>query len=345
MQLRILKYIIVILLSVQTGCTTSTRKEEELVESRNDGMTWIPGGEFIMGSDSKNAYEHERPAHRVRVNGFWMDETEVTNAQFRKFVDATGYITVAERKPDWEELKKQLPKDTPKPPDSVLQAGSILFTPPTNPVLLNNYAQWWSWQSGVNWRHPAGNGSNLEGKWNHPVVHIAFEDASAYCRWAGKRLPTEAEWEFAARGGKHISTEEFFINGESELLRMANFFQGSFPYKDLGQDGFTSTAPVKSFAPSSYGLYDMIGNVWEWTSDYYNIQYFQQLASNNLTVVNPKGPDHSLDPNEPQITKYVTKGGSYLCASNYCTNYRATARQATAFDSGSSHVGFRCVRD
>lgn len=318
------------------GQSTASREAPE-------GMTWIPGGEFVMGTNEPNAYLHERPAHRVYVDGFWMDETEVTNSDFKKFSDATGYVTIAERKPEWEDLKKQLPVGTPKPPDSILLPGSLKFSPPETPVRLNDYSLWWKWSPETNWKQPEGKGSILDERWHHPVVHIAHEDASAYCHWVNKRLPTEAEWEFASRGGQTSKPFDFANEILTEGRFMANVFQGSFPNHDLGEDGFVSTAPVKTFPPNAYGLYDMIGNVWEWTSDYYDPRYFEQLATNTLTK-NPKGPTHSFDPNEPGIVKYVTKGGSYLCATDYCSNYRATARQGTAFDSGQSHIGFRCVR-
>lgn len=308
------------------------------------GMVWIPGGEFIMGTDEADAYEHERPAHRVRVSGFWMDATEVTNEQFKKFVDATGYITVAERKPSWEEMKASVPPGTPPPPDSLLVPGSLVFKKPDHPVMLNDYSQWWEWTPGACWKHPEGPGSNLEGRWNHPVVHIAYADAVAYCKWAGKRLPTEAEWEFASRGGKEIQRYgwgvEFTVNGKY----MANTFQGSFPVNNLAEDGFEGTSPVKSFPPNEYGLYDMIGNVWEWTSDYYDVNYFKTLSRNALTD-NPTGPPRSFDPNEPYAEKRVTKGGSFLCSDNYCVNYRPSARQGSSVDSGSSNIGFRTVKD
>lgn len=308
-----------------------------------EGMVWIPGGQFTMGSNDPRSYEHERPAHMVKVDGFWMDETEVTNRQFKGFTDATGYVTVAERKPEWEELQKQLPAGTPKPHDSLLVAGSLVFTPPKYAVSLDDYSQWWKWTPGANWKHPEGPGSDIEGKWDHPVVHIAYEDARAYCEWAGKRLPTEAEWEFASRGGlegqPYAWGPEFMPAGQY----MANTFQGGFPVTNTAEDGFKDTAPVRSFPPNDYGLYDIIGNVWEWTSDLFNVNYYSELARTGLAV-NPKGPDKSFDPNEPLVVKYVTRGGSYLCANDYCVNYRPSARQGTAFDSGLSNVGFRCVK-
>lgn len=298
-----------------------------------------------MGTNEEESYEHERPAHTVRVKPFWIDETEVTNNQFDEFVQATGYITVAEKKPAWEELKKQLPPGTPKPPDSVLVAGSLVFYEPEEPVTLNDYSQWWRWEKGANWRHPNGPASTLEGKGNHPVVHIAYEDALAYCDWAKKRLPTEAEWEFASRGGD-VKKERYSWGSEfaPQGKQMANTFQGSFPIRNLKEDGFADTSPVKSFPPNNYGLYDMIGNVWEWTSDWYDVNYFKTL-SKTLVSDNPTGPDRPNDPLEPYASKRVTKGGSFLCASNYCTNYRPSARQGTAYDSGQSHLGFRCVKD
>ena len=311
--------------------------------ANTQGMKWISGGEFSMGTNQSQAYEHERPAHRVKVDGFWMDETEVTNEQFKKFVDATGYVTISERKPDWAELQKQLPAGTAKPPDSVLVAGSLKFTPPGHTVMLNDFSQWWAWTPGANWRHPDGPNSSIEDKWNYPVVHIAHDDAVAYCQWAGKRLPTEAEWEFAARGITTDAPFDFSKDIAPQGKFVANVFQGSFPNNDLGEDGFRSTAPVKTFPPNSFGLYDMIGNVWELTNDFYDPSYYQLLSENSITV-NPHGPKSSHDPDEPYIAKYVSKGGSYLCSSEYCTNYRGTARQATAFDSGQSHIGFRCVK-
>lgn len=305
---------------------------------KQDNMVKVSGGEFVMGTNSKESYKHEQPAHPVKVNAFWMDTTEVTNTDYKKFTDATGYITVAERKPDWEELKKQLPEGTPKPADSILVAGSLVFTTPSGFVSLNDYSQWWTWTKGANWKNPEGAASDLEARWDHPVVHVAYEDAKAYCEWAGKRLPTEAEWEFAAQLGARTPKE-----GEIGEVK-ANYFQGSFPTRNLLEDGFDRTAPVGSFEANNFGLHDMIGNVWEWTSDLYNIHYFATLPTDKTTN-NPTGPEQSYDPNEPGVLKYVTKGGSFLCASNYCSNYRTTARQGTAFDSGMSNVGFRCVKD
>ncbi len=307
------------------------------------GMVWIPGGEFTMGTDEEESYPAERPAHRVQVDGFWMDEHEVTNAEFHKFVEATGYVTTAARKPEWEELKKQLPPGTLKPADALLVPGSLVFTPPAHPVSLQDATTWWAWTPGANWRHPAGPGSTLAGRWEHPVVHVSWEDATAYAQWAGKRLPTEAEWEFAARGG--LEKKRFAWGNEIQPggKWMANTFQGHFPNQNTAEDGHIGAAPVKSFPPNGYGLYDMIGNVWEWTSDWYTADLYRQRAKSSV-VHHPQGPDHPNDPTEPYAPKRVTKGGSFLCSPQYCVNYRPSARRGTSFDSGMSHVGFRCVQ-
>ncbi len=322
----------------------SDNKQGSETTNRPPGMVWIPGGTFELGSDDASASRHEGPAHPVTVNGFWMDITEVTNAQFAEFVEATGYVTVAERPVDWEELKKQVPPGTPKPPDEVLQPGSLVFTPPDHAVGLSDYTQWWSWKVGANWRHPNGPDSSIEGKDDYPVTHIAFEDAQAYAEWAGKRLPTEAEWEFAALGG---AGERPFAWGDEltpDGAYLANFFQGSFPFDNTARDGYERLAPVMQYPPNGYGLYDMIGNVWEWTTDWYRPDtYAQQAASRPLA--NPTGPTSSFDPQDPYVPKRVTKGGSFLCSNEYCSNYRPSARMATAFDSGQEHLGFRCVKD
>jgi formylglycine-generating enzyme required for sulfatase activity len=331
------------LLALMVSCTKKST-ESPPVETNGEGMVWIPGGEFIMGTDEQEAYEHERPAHTVRVKGFWMSAAEVTNTQFKKFVDATGYQTVAESKPSWEELSEQLPPGTPALPDSLLVQGSLVFTTPEHPVTLNDYSQWWMFLPHADWRHPEGPSSDLDGRWDHPVVHIAYEDALAYCKWSGERLPTEAEWEFASRGGKEQTRYGWGSELNPQGTFMANIFQGSFPVRNTVDDGFERTSPVKSFPRNEYGLYDMIGNVWEWTSDFYDVGYYNTVSQNAITV-DPSGPSRSFDPNEPYATKRVTKGGSFLCASNYCTNYRPSARQGSAVDSGSSNIGFRTVKD
>ncbi len=306
------------------------------------GMLWIPGGEFAIGTDEKEAYPAERPAHRVKVDGFWMDETEVTNEQFAKFVAATKYVTVAERVPDWEELKKQLPPGTEKPPADKLVAGALVFTPLKEPPTRDDPTLWWTWTAGANWRHPEGLASSIAGREKHPVVQVAYEDAVAYAQWAGKRLPTEAEWELAARGGleakRYAWGDEFRPDGKL----MANIWQGRFPNDDKKEDGFAGTAPVKSFPANGYGLYEMTGNVWEWCADWFDAKQHEKLAADGVCH-NPAGPARSFNPNEPHAQQRVTKGGSFLCAENYCLNYRPSARRGTDFDTGMSHLGFRCV--
>lgn len=307
------------------------------------GMVWIPGGEFVMGSDDRDAPHTERPAHPVRVDGFWIDATEVTNAEFRRFVEATGYKTTAERPVDWEQLKSQLPPGTPKPPEEQLKPGSLVFSPPKGAVPLGDASRWWAWVQGADWRHPEGPDSTIDGKDDHPVVSVSWDDAAAYASWAGKRLPTEAEWEYAARGGLERKTfawgDEFRPGGRL----LANTWQGRFPDRNTGEDGHPRTAPVKSFPPNAFGLYDMVGNAWEWCSDWYRPDGYARDAGRGV-VVNPEGPDASFDPDEPFQPKRVTRGGSFLCAENYCSSYRPAARRGTATDSGMSHLGFRCVR-
>jgi sulfatase modifying factor 1 len=308
-----------------------------------EGMVHIPSGEFLMGAADKEGRPDEYPQHTVRVKGFWMDATEVTNAQFRKFTEATGYITTAERKVDWEELKKQLPAGTPKPPDSELEPSSLVFTPSSHPIPLNNAAQWWQWTKGADWKHPQGPQSNINGKDNYPVVQVSWEDAMAYAKWAGKRLPTEAEWEFAARAGL---TGQPYTWGNERVDKASiktNIWQGDFPYKNTVQDGFTGAAPVRSFASNAYGLYDIAGNVWEWCADWYSNDYYSQCAGK--TMDNPPGSASPYDPDEPTIPKRVVRGGSFLCHASYCASYRVSARMKTSPDTGLEHTGFRCVKD
>ncbi len=328
-------------------------------------MVRIPGGEFTRGSDNPKMPDAQ-PRHRVAVDAFWMDATAVTNAEFARFVEATGYVTVAERTPKAE--------DYPGAPPENLIAGSMVFTPPSGPVPLDNHLRWWNYLPGANWRHPDGPQSNLRGREKHPVLHIAFDDALAYARWAGKRLPTEAEFEFAARGGlagkKFTWGDEFKPGGKW----MANIWQGRFPYENTVEDGFRATAPVGSFPPNGYGLYDMAGNVWEWCSDWYRADYYQTLVASGgresfsgrpgdgkqtvaedsaalkktpdpLVIRNPQGPANSFDPSEPGVAKRVQRGGSYLCTDQYCTAYEAGARGKGAPDTGTNHLGFRCVRN
>ena len=317
---------------VETGIDTSVA-----------GMVLIPGGVFEMGGDNEQAMPDEFPKHRVRVDSFYMDATEVTNAQFKKFVDATGYITTAERKPDWEELKKALPPGTPKPPDSVLVAASLVFKQTDGSVRLDDYTQWWEWVPGADWKHPQGQGSDIMGKENYPVVHISWYDAIAYCKWAGKRLPTEAEWEYAARGGL---TNHIYPWGNEHINAgrpKANTWEGKFPYLNEVKDGYVLAAPVKSFAPNGYGLYDMSGNVWEWCSDWYHADYYQTLR--NGIAKNPEGPEKSFDPVDPYTPKKTIRGGSFLCNEIYCSGYRVARRMKSSPNTGMEHTGFRCVKD
>jgi len=308
-------------------------------------MVWIPGGEFSMGAaDSPSdgevgmqATTDSRPIHRIYVDGFYMDKTDVTNAQFAAFVKATGYVTVAERKPRAE--------DFPGAPPENLVAGSVVFSAPDHAVPLDNHYRWWSYVHGANWRHPTGPGSDLKGRANYPVVQIAYEDAQSYAKWAGKRLPTEAEFEFAARGGltgqPYVWGSEFRPQGKW----MANTHQGHFPNEDRAEDGYGGIAAVAEFPPNGYGLFDMAGNVWQWTSDWYRFDYYQQLAASGGVTRNPKGPDSPLDPAEPGQPKKVQRGGSYLCTDQYCSRYIVGTRGKGEISTGTNHLGFRCVKD
>jgi formylglycine-generating enzyme required for sulfatase activity len=300
-------------------------------------MIWIPGGAFRMGSDRH--YAEERPVHRVKVDGFWMDQAPVTNQDFRQFVEATGYVTFAEIAPD--------PKDYPGALPHMLRAGSLVFRPPKRRVDLRDWSQWWSFAFGANWRQPYGPGSSINGLDDHPVVHVAFKDAEAYASWADKELPTEAEWEFAARGGldgaEFAWGDEFTPGGR----HMANTWQGQFPYENLKLDGYERTSPVTAFPPNGFGLHDMIGNVWEWTTDWFSSTHPADASKPCCIPVNPRGgcEEASYDPCHPQIRipRKVLKGGSHLCAPNYCRRYRPAARHAEPIDTSTSHVGFRCV--
>lgn len=313
-----------------------------------DGMVFIPGGDFTMGSDHAKAWPEERPPHRVTVGPFYMDTTEVTNAQFNAFVEATGYTTIAERPLDWEELKKQVPPGTPKPPDDVLQPGSLVFTPPAESVPLNNPGYWWAWVVGADWAHPEGPASSIEDRMDRPVVHVAWEDAAAFATWAGKRLPTEAEWEFASRGGDE---NQFFTWGQTPPedldTPMANTWQGEFPQSNTATDGYAGSSPVGVFPPNAYGLHDMAGNVWEWCSDWYAVNAYVARAQGaaGQPVDNPRGPARSWEPGREREPLRAMRGGSFLCHFSYCNRYRPAARQGSAMDTGLSHVGFRCVKD
>jgi sulfatase modifying factor 1 len=293
-------------------------------------MAWIPAGKFTMGSN--DGQPDERPLHDVKVRGFWMDRYEVTNEQFAKFVETTGYRTTAEQAPD--------PAQFPGAPAENLVPGSVVFTPPARVETLNNHMQWWSYVKGANWRHPEGPDSDLKGRERHPVVHVSYYDCEAYAKWAGKRLPTEAEWEYAARGGLEQNVYPWGRERFQSGMWMMNIWQGQFPSENLAQDGFKTTSPVGSFPPNAYGLHDMAGNVWEWVADWYRPDYYQKSPRDN-----PRGPEDSFDPDEPGVAKRVGRGGSFLCSDMYCKGYRTSARQKTSPDTGLSHTGFRCAKD
>ena len=296
------------------------------------GMVLVSGGEFSMGLDDP-AYPDAGPVHRVRVSPFWIDATEVTNARFEAFVRASGYVTVAERRPRAE--------DFPGVPADRLVAGSIVFTPPRQAVPLENPARWWRYAAGASWRRPEGLTSNLVGRAQHPVVHIAYDDALAYAAWAGRRLPTEAEWEFAARAG---GTRAIGPRAQAAGQHLANMFQGHFPHADSAADGFAGTAPVTAFPPNALGIYGMSGNAWEWVADWYRADYYRALAAQGPTARDPRGPAASDDPEEPGVPKRVQKGGSFLCTDEYCGRYRPETRGKGEPSSSASHLGFRTVR-
>jgi formylglycine-generating enzyme required for sulfatase activity len=311
-------------------------------DSSTEGMVPIPGGTYYMGGDNDQASADEYPKHSVQISAFYMDATEVTNAQFKKFVDATGYVTTAEQKPDWEELKKTLPPGTPKPSDDLLVPAALVFHQTSAAVNLNDYSSWWNWVPGASWQHPEGPNSTIKGKENYPVTQVSWDDAQAYCKWAGKRLPTEAEWEFAARGRLTNNIYPWGNEPVNTGKPKANSWEGKFPYLNEKKDGYVTAAPVKSFAPNGYGLYDMAGNVWEWCSDWYNPEYYKTLAGK--TTINPQGAASSFDPEEPGIAKRSLRGGSFLCNDSYCSGYRVARRMKSSPDTGLEHTGFRCVR-
>ncbi len=313
-------------------------REISRIDPREAPMVAIPGGTFLMGSNSH--YPEEKPVHRVTVDGFMMDETPVTNAQFRAFVEATGHVTFCEIPPD--------PKDYPNALPYMLKAASLVFSPPNHPVDLNDIGQWWEFRARANWRRPYGPGSSIKGQDDHPVVHVSYRDAEAYAAWVGRDLPTEAEWEYAARGG--LEGAEFAWGTELAPggRHMANTWQGRFPYENLAEDGFERTSPVRSYPANPFGLYDMIGNVWEWTCDWWSTRHPADAAKACCIPRNPRGGpmEESYDPKMPEvrIPQKVLKGGSHLCAPSYCRRYRPAARHAEAVDTSTSHVGFRCVR-
>lgn len=312
-------------------------------KSAPEGMVWIPGGEFAMGTDSELGWSDEKPAHRVKVNPFWMDEHEVTNAQFRAFVDSTNYVTTAEKPPDLDEIMRQLPPGSQPPPKENLVPGALVFVPTDGPVPLNDSSRWWKWTPGACWKHPEGPDSNIDGKDEHPVVQVSWDDAVAYAKWAGKRLPTEAEWEFAARGGLDGKPYVWGDEPPSDTAIHANIWQGNFPYRNTALDGFERTAPVKSYPPNDYGLYDMAGNVWEWCADRYRADLYKQRGGSGV-IDNPTGPATSFDPRNPRAESRAQRGGSFLCDDSFCSRYRPSARHGCSPDTGMSHLGFRCVK-
>ena len=305
------------------------------------GMVYIPGGTLAMGGDNAQADANEFPKHDVDIAPFFMDATEVTNAEFAGFVAATQYVTVAERPVDWEAMKADLPPGTPKPADSLLLPGALVFRATTQPVPLNNPSLWWRWTTGADWRHPTGPSSSIADKMDHPVVQIAWEDAVAYAEWADKRLPTEAEWEWAARGGAEATIYPWGNEAVDAGEAKANFYQGLFPYRNELRDGYATTAPVKTYPPNGYGLYDMAGNVWEWCSDWYDAGYYARPAA---TRANTTGPARAYNPAAPYQQERVVRGGSFLCNDDYCSGYRNARRMSSTPDTGLNHTGFRCVR-
>jgi len=312
-----------------------------------EGMVWIPGGKFTMGtSDTNPRFFDAHPEHEIEIDGFWMDETEVTNAKFAEFVNATNYVTVAEQKPTVEQIMANLQPGVPPPPPEALVPGSLVFRQPEQPVSWDREEGWWEWVPGACWKHPEGPGSDISERMNHPVVHVCWKDADAYCKWAGKRLPTEAEWERAARGGLASKTYAWGDNApDSDGKWRCNIWQGSFPQQNTLADGFVRTAPVKSYPPNDYGLYDVAGNVWEWCADWYTPEYYKSSP-----LKNPKGPPSSYDPRvrpteNPYAPKRVQRGGSFLCSDGFCARYKPYGRGQGDIETGQSHVGFRCAKD
>jgi len=309
-----------------------------------DGMVWVEGKSYTKGAKQNDDYAmmREKPSHEVYIDGFYIDITEVTNNQFQKFVNETGYLTIAERQIDWDEMKKSLPPGTPKPHDSILQPGSLIFNDQIKTVEnMQNYFQWWRWQKGANWKAPKGPGSSIDNKGSYPVVHIAFEDAKAYCEWANRRLPTEAEWESAAQG--NYENAVFPWGDNVNLLNSnANTWQGDFPVKNESIDGYEMIAPVKSFPANSIGIFDMVGNVWEITGDLFNVNYYSEISA-ETDLKNLKGASSCYNPSNPYEIQYVMKGGSFLCHDSYCASYRISARMGVSIGSGSDHTGFRTV--
>lgn len=347
-------FFLILCISIFTECKTknknntvnieNTAQQKVLKSEAPEGMVWVKGKTFLMGAKEGDKYAmmREKPAHEVYVDGFYIDEHEVTNKQFRAFVEATNYITVAEKPINWDEIKKDLPAGTLKPADSILQPGSLIFNKNAGKIVsMNNYQQWWSWKIGANWQQPEGPGSSIEGKDNYPVVHIAYNDALAYCKWANRRLPTEAEWESAAQGNSRDLT---FVwgNNPADLNANANTWQGQFPTSNISEDGFEYISPIKSYPANNIGIYDMAGNVWEITTDLFNVNYYKSLNPNEV-LNNPTGADKSFTPSNPYQLEHVMKGGSFLCHESYCASFRISARMGMEPSSSSDHIGFRTV--
>ena len=332
-----LKYLHLILFILLINCSEKTDKEIE-------GMVWIPGGSFYQGAlvNDTLALLHEKPRHLVHIDGFYMDISPVTNKEFKNFVKETGYITTAERDVNWGELARQLPPGTDKPHDSLLKAGSLIFSKTKKPITdFGDFSQWWKWKIGANWKKPRGD-NDISGKDNYPVVHISYEDALAYCKWADKRLPTEAEWEYAARANRDDAIY-YWGNDHDSLRYKANTWEGQFPFENSKIDGYENLAPIKSFPANDFGLYGMSGNVWEWTSDWYNVNYYKDLLEDKAACHNPKGATHAFNPNNIYAQEKVIKGGSFLCNINYCISYRISAKMSSTPDTSLEHLGFRAV--
>ena len=332
-----LKYLYVVLFILLINCSEKTDKEIE-------GMVWIPGGSFYQGAlvNDTLALLHEKPRHLVHIDGFYMDISPVTNKEFKSFVKETGYITTAERDVNWGELARQLPPGTDKPHDSLLKAGSLIFSKTKKPITdFSDFSQWWKWKIGANWKKPRGD-NDISGKDNYPVVHISYEDALSYCKWADKRLPTEAEWEYAARANRDDAIY-YWGNDHDSLKYKANTWEGQFPFENSKIDGYENLAPIKSFPANDFGLYGMSGNVWEWTSDWYNVNYYKDLLEDKAACHNPKGATHAFNPNNIYAQEKVIKGGSFLCNINYCISYRISAKMSSTPDTSLEHLGFRAV--
>ena len=317
-------------------------------------MTFIPAGEFDMGGEnadfmndwplSAQSRSDERPVHKVKISNFWISTTLVTNKEFKEFIDATGYITTAEVSPKLEDIMKSLPPGSREPSKEFLVPGSMVFNAPKNKVSLNNPLSWWSWVPGANWKNPEGPNSNIINRMDHPVVHVSYYDAKAYANWKGMSLPTESQWEYAARGGENQKT---FIWGNTPLENMntvINIWEGIFPNLNTKIDGYVTTSPVEAFPPNKYGLYDMSGNVWEWVLDWYDVKAYEIRSKNDISI-DPQGPQESFDPYEPYIQKRVIRGGSFLCNDDYCSGYRPAARMKNSPDTSSNHIGFRIVKN